>query len=31
VRRILLLHDSDIQLVERPQTGACFRFSIPLR
>ncbi|MFN1144994.1 sensor histidine kinase [Serratia liquefaciens] len=31
VRRILLLHDSDIQLIEQPQRGACFRFSIPLR
>lgn len=31
VRRILLLHGSDMQLVERSQTGDCFRFSIPLR
>ncbi|RTF49715.1 two-component sensor histidine kinase, partial [Serratia marcescens] len=31
VRRILQLHDSDIQLIEQPQSGACFRFAIPPR
>ncbi|MGB9094972.1 sensor histidine kinase [Erwinia sp.] len=30
VRRILQLHDSDIQLVDRPQRGACFQFSVPV-
>ncbi|KGT94980.1 histidine kinase [Erwinia typographi] len=30
VRRILQLHDSDIQLVDRPQRGACFEFSVPV-
>lgn len=31
VRRILQLHDSDIQLIEQAQSGACFRFAIPPR
>ncbi len=31
VRRILRLHDSDIQLIEQAQSGACFRFAIPPR
>ncbi|MFC0229354.1 sensor histidine kinase [Serratia aquatilis] len=30
VKRILQLHDSDITLVDQPQTGACFRFSVPV-
>ncbi|KFK95625.1 MULTISPECIES: HAMP domain-containing sensor histidine kinase [unclassified Serratia (in: enterobacteria)] len=30
VKRILQLHDSDITLVEQPQAGACFRFSVPV-
>lgn len=30
VRRILQLHDSDIQLIDRPQRGACFQFSVPV-
>jgi signal transduction histidine kinase len=29
VRQMLQLHGSDIALVERPETGACFRFALP--
>lgn len=29
VRQMLQLHGSDIALVERPETGACFRFGLP--
>lgn len=29
VRQMLQLHGSDITLVERPETGACFRFGLP--
>lgn len=30
VKRILQLHDSDITLVEQQNSGACFRFSVPV-
>lgn len=30
VRQMLQLHGSDITLVERPETGACFRFGLPI-
>lgn len=31
VKRILQLHGSDIQLVDQPQSGACFRFAVPMQ
>ncbi|HKN04960.1 MAG TPA: HAMP domain-containing sensor histidine kinase [Buttiauxella sp.] len=30
VRQMLQLHGSDIALVEKPETGACFRFALPI-
>jgi signal transduction histidine kinase len=30
VRQMLQLHGTDITLVEQPESGACFRFALPV-